>query len=73
MLLNPAYETLSTLTSVVLDQIRMERDGDIIDRGPIRACVGMLDNLYETEKEQPGEKLYLTRFEGIASDSHKIH
>ena len=51
------------LTSVILDQIRMERDGDIIDRSLIRSCVYMLEGLYETEEEEESSKLYLTSFE----------
>lgn len=51
------------LNSVILDQIQMERDGDIIDRNLIRSCVYMLEGLYETDQESENDKLYLTSFE----------
>ncbi|KAH7364691.1 Cullin [Rhexocercosporidium sp. MPI-PUGE-AT-0058] len=51
------------LNSVILDQINMERDGDVIDKALIRACVYMLEGLYETDDEAEKEKLYLTVFE----------
>ena len=41
----------------------MEREGDIIDRSLIRACIYMLEGLYETEEEEESSKLYLTNFE----------
>ena len=51
------------LTSTILSQIQMEREGDIIDRNLIRSCVYMLEGLYETDTEDDSEKLYLTSFE----------
>ena len=51
------------LYSVILDQIKMERDGDIIDKALIRSCVYMLEGLYETDEEEEDSKLYLTSFE----------
>ena len=53
----------SILYSVILDQVQMERDGDIIDRALIRSCVYMLEGLYETDEEEESMKLYLTSFE----------
>ena len=57
--------TVATVTfSVILELIRMQREGYIIDTTSIRACVYMLEGLYETE--EGGEectKLYLTQFE----------
>lgn len=47
----------------ILDQIQMEREGDIIDRALIRSCVYMLEGLYETDHEEETTKLYLTAFE----------
>ncbi|MCJ1473410.1 Cullin-3 [Lambiella insularis] len=47
----------------ILDQIQMEREGDIIDRALIRSCVYMLEGLYETDHEEESTKLYLTTFE----------
>lgn len=51
------------LNSVVLDLINMERDGDVIDHYMIKGTVKMLDNLYETDLEREGQKLYTTVFE----------
>ncbi|KAK7403375.1 hypothetical protein QQX98_010850 [Neonectria punicea] len=54
---------IDILISVILDQVDMEREGDIIDRNLIRSCSRMLSCLYETEEENENEKLYLTVFE----------
>ncbi|SPN96833.1 related to cullulin 3 [Cephalotrichum gorgonifer] len=54
---------LDTLISVLLDQIEMERNGEIVDRVLLRNCIAMLDGLYETDEEEENEKLYFTRFE----------
>ena len=51
------------LNSVILEQVRMDRDGDIIDRALLKACVYMLEGLYETEDQEESTKLYLTSFE----------
>ena len=51
------------LNSVILDQVKMDRDGDIIDRALLKSCVYMLEGLYETEDEDESTKLYLTSFE----------
>lgn len=51
------------LNFVILDQIQMEREGDIIDKNLIRSCVYMLEGLYENEEEEESTKLYLTEFE----------
>ncbi|OAX78410.1 hypothetical protein ACJ72_07284 [Emergomyces africanus] len=49
--------------ATVLFMIRLEREGNIIDRALIRHCIYMLEGLYETEKEEESGKLYLTSFE----------
>lgn len=54
---------MALLTTVILDHIQLEREGDIIDTSLIRACVYMLEGLYETEDEDESTKLYLTVFE----------
>ncbi|KAK5990473.1 Cullin-3 [Cladobotryum mycophilum] len=54
---------MDILISVMLDQIDMEREGDVIDRTLIRSCSRMLSCLYETEDETESSKLYLTIFE----------
>ncbi|SLM36016.1 Winged helix-turn-helix DNA-binding domain [Lasallia pustulata] len=62
----PAHGNKSIATflySVIMDQIHMERDGDIIDKALIRSCVYMLEGLYESEEEEEDNKLYLTSFE----------
>lgn len=51
------------LYSVIMDQVHMERGGDIIDKALIRSCVYMLEGLYESETEEEDSKLYLTSFE----------
>lgn len=64
ILRNPQYNIGKALNTVILDQIKMERDGDIIDHATIRSCVYMLEALYENEDENENEKIYLTSFEG---------
>jgi cullin 3 len=54
---------IDILISVMLDQIDMEREGDVIDRNLIRSCSRMLCGLYETSDENENDKLYLTVFE----------
>ena len=61
----PSHENLTiamVLNSVILDQIRMEREGDFIDTALIRSCIYMLEGLYEVGDEE-ATKLYLTVFE----------
>lgn len=65
ILRHPEYNIGNALNSVIIDQIRMERDGDIINRATIRACVYMLEGLYETEEEHENQKVYLTSFESM--------
>lgn len=55
--------TLDILNSVVLDQIGMEREGDVINRHLIRSVMYMLEALYETLEEKEDERLYHTTFE----------
>ncbi|CAH0049787.1 unnamed protein product [Clonostachys solani] len=54
---------MEILISVMLDQINMEREGDVIDRTLIRSCTRMLSCLYKDHHENEAEKLYLTSFE----------
>lgn len=61
----PSHEDLTiamVLNSVILDQIRMEREGDFINTALIRSCIYMLEGLYEVGDEE-ATKLYLTSFE----------
>ncbi|KAI4104034.1 MAG: hypothetical protein L6R37_003516 [Teloschistes peruensis] len=58
--------TIATLLyKVILDQIQMDRDGDIVNTALLRSCAYMLEGLYETEDEQELNKLYITSFEPI--------
>ena len=54
---------LGVLNGVVLDQIQMERAGDVINKSIIKSCIYMLDGLYESNAESPEQKLYNTSFE----------
>lgn len=54
---------LGLLNHVVLDQIQMERDGDIIDKQLIKSCVWMLEGLHEDENEGEEQRLYNVSFE----------
>lgn len=51
------------LNRIVLDQIQMERNGDVIDKHLIKSCVYMLESLYEGMKEDQNQRLYVTAFE----------
>lgn len=60
---NSDTNVLSVFLSVVLDMIRLEREGEIIDRSLVRSCVYMLEGLYESEMEDEDSRLYLRQFE----------
>ncbi|KAM0353609.1 hypothetical protein ACHAPU_001622 [Fusarium lateritium] len=64
---------IDILVSVILDQIDMEREGDIIDRNLLRSCSRMLSSLYETEEEKENDKLYTTVFEPCFLDNSRIY
>ncbi|KAI9701851.1 MAG: Cullin-3 [Candelina mexicana] len=65
--------TISTmLTTVILDQIRMERDGDIIDKNLIRSCIYMLEGLYVADEENESTKLYTNYFEPEFLDASRM-
>ena len=51
------------LNAIILDQVQMDREGDIIDKSLLKSCAYMLEGLYETEDEDESTKLYLTSFE----------
>jgi cullin 3 len=59
----PTKMVINVLISVMLDQIDMEREGDIIDRALIRSCSRMLSSLYKDQQENESDKLYLLVFE----------
>nr|OQO29980.1 hypothetical protein B0A51_02672 [Rachicladosporium sp. CCFEE 5018] len=54
---------LDILTRIILDQIRMDRDGETIQTHLIKANISMLEGLYDSDQEVEDEKLYLTAFE----------
>lgn len=64
--------TFDILNSVIMDQIQMERDGDVINKHLIKSCVGILDSLYETYEENHEDKLYLTVFEPAYLDNSRV-
>jgi cullin 3 len=51
------------LTHVILEQIQMERDGDVIDKHLIKSCVHMLDGLHADDLESEDQRLYNVSFE----------
>jgi cullin 3 len=60
---------VEVLTSIILDQIQMDRDGEKIDQHLIKANVYMLEGLYDSDQEVEEEKLYLRLFEPTFLDS----
>jgi cullin 3 len=60
---NDSRALLSLLNHIILDQIQMERDGDVIDKQLIKGCVWMLEGLHEDEVESEEQRLYNTSFE----------
>ncbi|KAF2088481.1 Cullin-domain-containing protein [Saccharata proteae CBS 121410] len=69
------YQDLTLMTMlnmIILDQIRMERDGDVIDKHLIKSCVYMLENLYEGMSEDVNMRLYITSFEEVFLDASRL-
>lgn len=60
------------LIRVILDNVAMERDGDVIDKTLIKSCVYMLEGLYESAQEMEDERLYLTSFEQEFLDTSRL-
>lgn len=54
---------LGLLNHVILEQIQMERDGDVIDKHLIKSCVHMLDGLHADDLESDDQRLYHVSFE----------
>ncbi|KAF2273995.1 Cullin-domain-containing protein [Westerdykella ornata] len=54
---------LDLLCDVMLDQIQMERDGDVIDKYLIKSSVLMLESLYDSKPGSADERLYNTAYE----------
>lgn len=63
---------IAILESVILDMIAMERNNEVVDRPLIRACIYMLEGLYETYQEEESSKLYLTSFEPKFIETSKV-
>ncbi|KAI9819098.1 MAG: Cullin-3 [Phylliscum demangeonii] len=59
------------LNSVILSLIRMEREGDLVDRHLIRSCMYMLEGLYGDEAQHESDRLYLTSFEPLFLDASR--
>ncbi|KAL7629660.1 hypothetical protein AAE478_001183 [Parahypoxylon ruwenzoriense] len=59
------YLVFDIFNATIIDQINMERGGDVIDKALLRSCINMLEILYETDEELEHERLYLTSFEPV--------
>ncbi|KAI0021077.1 putative cullulin 3 [Xylariomycetidae sp. FL0641] len=57
------HQVFDILNATIIDQVNMEREGDVIDRTLLRSCVYMLESLCETDQGTDHERLYLTTFE----------
>ncbi|KAK7965174.1 Cullin-3 [Apiospora saccharicola] len=55
--------------ATILDQINMEREGDVIDKALLRSCASMLESLHKTDEENEDEKLYFEVFEPVFLES----
>ncbi|KAI2641198.1 Cullin [Xylaria nigripes] len=58
-----SHAVFDILNSTIVDQLNMEREGDVIDKALIRSCVSMLEGIFETDDEIQQERLYVTTFE----------
>ncbi len=68
------YEVFDILNATIIDQINMEREGDVIDKALLRSCVSMLEGLFETDAESELERLYITVFEPyLVRTSHEFY
>jgi len=54
---------LLVLNTIILEQIRMERDGDVINKAEIKNCISMLEGLYVGALDSEDQRLYVTEFE----------
>lgn len=59
---SPNYPIQSHLQMVLLNQITMERKGDVIDRGAIKSCTEML---LEIKENNGVESIYVSDFENL--------
>ncbi|KAK9462827.1 Cullin [Lipomyces oligophaga] len=58
---NPDFQVGEHIYAIILDQIKLQRQGDIIDTSSIKAIVLMLESL--PEDKQDGETVYSRSFE----------
>ncbi|RDA90132.1 hypothetical protein CP533_0750 [Ophiocordyceps camponoti-saundersi (nom. inval.)] len=71
---NSSQLVIDLVISIMLDQIDMEREGDVIDRNLLRSCSRMLSCLYEAEEENELKTLYLTVFQPrFLASSHDFY
>src|SRR5690242_21654013 len=62
---------LGLLNHIILDQIAMERDGDVIDKHLIKSCVWMLEGLHEDDSGAEEQRLYNVSFEKTYLESSR--
>ncbi|KAI2472386.1 putative cullulin 3 [Annulohypoxylon bovei var. microspora] len=65
-------QVFDILNATIIDQINMEREGDVIDKALLRSCISMLEDLFETDEENQYEQLYVTTFEPIYLRSSSV-
>ncbi|KJZ73652.1 hypothetical protein HIM_06985 [Hirsutella minnesotensis 3608] len=71
---NSSQLIIDILILVILDQIDMEREGDVIDRNLIKSCSRMLSSLYEPDDDNESKTLYLTVFQDrFLDNSHDFY
>jgi len=62
------------LNATIIDQINMEREGDVIDKALLHSCITMLEDLFETDDENEEQRLYITTFEpAFLSNSQEFY
>ena len=54
---------LTVLNGVILDQIQMQRRGEVINKHLIKSCISMLDALPSNDNDTVNHRLYETSFE----------
>lgn len=65
---------LDILTSVILDMVRMEREGDVIDKTLVRGCVRLYEMLHDKDADLDQDKLYLIILEPqFLADSRRFY
>ncbi|KAF2402387.1 Cullin-domain-containing protein [Trichodelitschia bisporula] len=63
---NPhSVRILDVVNSIILEQVQMERDGEIIEKNILKSCVYMLEGLFVDAQESEEKKLYNVTFEPL--------